>query len=618
MASKKGLSADEIAAILEEQVGLLEAEIYITPPDNPLLSDEDSGDEEETNFNHLSGNQLKAVSEARITKVVSGEIVTEEVQFFEELTSLEGFPGPNSSDPAPKSSNLEPVPEASTSQEKKKKKPIRKWVRTDIKEVQSKTWTLPQFMGEDMSPVQIFELFFDDVVVKMLVDFTNIYARQAGDMTFELTLDEMRIFLAILLLTGYNPLPRYKMYWEMSDDCHNEAVSKAISRGRFEKITKYLHMCDNTNLSASDKFAKNEKYDFFFDNFFTSLSLLDELKERGCTGTGTVRSNRVENAPLKESTVLKKMPRGSFDQLTDTNSGTTLIRYHDNSIVTIASNRNGVHPTGKSKRYSRSDNRYIEVVAPSAIISYNSFMGGVDRLDENISKLRIHFRMKKWYYQLFAFPINVSINNAWLIYRQMPRYKERPLDLLGFTRQVTNCYFQKYSARMIIGRPLRNPKSIDKRVLDDVRYDRIEHLISPLGKQGRCGQCKKNTTKKCCKCNIPLHANCFTKFHLKYHVLATNTIFFVTCVNREKGVPRQFDLLPLTPIKVFPGDVIMACDVVTLEKSVQSLALCTPSSTTIVKIMSSFSRSPPPIEYPNLPIPAGGGIVHLHPLSTAV
>nr|CAD7266215.1 unnamed protein product [Timema shepardi] len=378
------LSADEIAAILEEPVGLLEAEIYITPPDNPLLSDEDSGHEEETNFDHLSGNQLKAVSEARITKVVSGEIVTEEVQFFEELTSLEGFPGPKSYDPAPKSRILDPVSEASTSQEKKNKKPIRKWVRKDIKDVQSKTWTLPQFMAEDM--------------------------------TFELTLGEMRIFLAILLLTGYNPLPRYKMYWEMSDDGHNEAVSKAISRGRFENITKYLHMCDNTNLSASDKFAKNEKYDLFFDDFFTSLSLLDELKERGCTGTGAVRSNRVENAPLKESTVLKKCQE--------------------------------VHLIRKSKCYSRSDNRYIEVVTPSAIISCNSFMGGVDRLDVNISKLRIHFRM------LFAFPINVSINNAWLIYRQMPRYKEQPWDFLGFTRQVTNFYFQKYSARKITRNPL--------------------------------------------------------------------------------------------------------------------------------------------------------------------
>nr|CAD7576640.1 unnamed protein product [Timema californicum] len=82
--------------------------------DSPMISDEDSEDEEEINFDHLSENQLKAVSEARITKV----------QFFEELTSLKGFPCPKSLGPAPKSINLEPAPESSTSQDKKKKRPI--------------------------------------------------------------------------------------------------------------------------------------------------------------------------------------------------------------------------------------------------------------------------------------------------------------------------------------------------------------------------------------------------------------------------------------------------------------------------------------------------------------
>nr|CAD7588449.1 unnamed protein product [Timema genevievae] len=38
----------------------------------------------------------------------------------------------------------------------------------------------------------------------------------------------------------------------------------------------------------------------------------------------------------------------------------------------------------------------------------------------------------------------------------------------------------KYSARMIMGRPLRNPKSIDKRVLDDVRA--VSELC--LGREG--------------------------------------------------------------------------------------------------------------------------------------
>nr|CAD7430234.1 unnamed protein product [Timema monikensis] len=47
----------------EEIMGLLVVEIYIFPPDNPLLSDEDSGNEKEINFDHLSGNQPKAISE---------------------------------------------------------------------------------------------------------------------------------------------------------------------------------------------------------------------------------------------------------------------------------------------------------------------------------------------------------------------------------------------------------------------------------------------------------------------------------------------------------------------------------------------------------------------------
>lgn len=502
--------------------------------------------------------------------------------------------------------------DVTTSNKQKEKKLQRKWVSQDIEEGPPKSWSLPEYMEKDMSPTELFELFYDDDIINMIVEFTKHYAHTHGDVSFDVTYQDMKLYLAILLLTGYNPLPRYKMYWETSDDCHNKAVSNAMPRGKFEKISKYLHVCDNANLSKDDKFAKvrplwnklnerwlkfynNEKmlcideamvpyfgrhstkqhmmgkpvrfgykvwclctrlgyliqgepyqgaatgntrpelgiglggsvvldlisvlpatiggYDLFFDNFFTSLNLLDELKARECTGTGTVRNNRVQNAPMIDPKILKKEERGSFHQKTDKESGITLVRFHDNSIVTMASNRNGVAPLGKAKRYSRSDKKHIDVPMPAVIASYNAYMGGVDRLDENIGKLRVNYRMKKWYYQLFAFPLNVSVNNAWLLYKQMGMSKKRPLDLLAFTRYITNTYFQKYSRNTPLGRPLRLPKAVDKRVIDDVRYDKVDHMIAPLGKQGRCGQCKKNSTKKCQKCNIPLHANCFTLFH---------------------------------------------------------------------------------------------------------
>lgn len=122
---------------------------------------------------------------------------------------------------------------------------------------------------------------------------------------------------------------------------------------------------------------------------------------------------------------------------------------------------------------------------------YNQYMGGVDRLDENVSKLRIGVRGKKWYWQLLMFPINVSVNNAWLLFRWTNTYKTKRLDLLSFTREISLTYLKKYSSRLTLGRPIQNVSAVDKRVTMAVRFDNIGHLISKGDKQTRCGECKK-------------------------------------------------------------------------------------------------------------------------------
>ena len=66
----------------------------------------------------------------------------------------------------------------------------------------------------------------------------------------------MRLFLATILLTGYVPLPRRKLYWENSPDVHNEALSNAMSRNRFEDILSNLHFSDNLKLDPNDKMTK--------------------------------------------------------------------------------------------------------------------------------------------------------------------------------------------------------------------------------------------------------------------------------------------------------------------------------------------------------------------------
>ena len=73
--------------------------------------------------------------------------------------------------------------------------------------------------------------------------------------------------------------------------------------------------------------------DFFF---FTSPNLLPILKAKGIAATGTVKINRVKNAPLRPIKKMEKLERGAFDVVTDKNTNLTLVRWKDNKVATVA------------------------------------------------------------------------------------------------------------------------------------------------------------------------------------------------------------------------------------------------------------------------------------------
>lgn len=103
----------------------------------------------------------------------------------------------------------------------------------------------------------MFQLFFDEEVLQYLVDQTNLYApRDQSDHSFSTDIDEMLLFLSILLISGYNPIVRKRMYWELNPDSFNEAISKAMPRRRFEILLKYLHLADNASLPTDDRMGK--------------------------------------------------------------------------------------------------------------------------------------------------------------------------------------------------------------------------------------------------------------------------------------------------------------------------------------------------------------------------
>ncbi|KAF2881459.1 hypothetical protein ILUMI_24711 [Ignelater luminosus] len=162
-------------------------------------------------------------------------------------------------------------------------------------------------------------------------------------------------------IPGYVCVPRRDMYWKRSPDSTHDLIANAMSRNRFRFIMQNLHCSNNANLDIQDKFSKvrplidatnqrfidlapqeesmgssttiqdkykqfgvgasivlqfvdtlenkasNISYDIYFDNFCTTLQLLEELKSRGHEGTGTIRENRLgKDCKIMVSDTLKK------------------------------------------------------------------------------------------------------------------------------------------------------------------------------------------------------------------------------------------------------------------------------------------------------------------------
>ncbi|XP_071057026.1 piggyBac transposable element-derived protein 3-like [Onthophagus taurus] len=57
----------------------------------------------------------------------------------------------------------------------------------------------------------------------------------------------------------------------------------------------------------------DKKFHLFFDNFFTSIPLIEKLTDCNFYATGMVRENRLKDISLIDSKLIKKQRRGSYD-----------------------------------------------------------------------------------------------------------------------------------------------------------------------------------------------------------------------------------------------------------------------------------------------------------------
>lgn len=120
-----------------------------------------------------------------------------------------------------------------------------------------------------------------------------------------------------------------------------------------EKKSKHLEL-----LLPKDYYIEflPQKCIVYIDNYFNSLPLLKTLSENGINCKGTTHNDRVEKAPLHD---MKRDPRGSYHALQDDRNWITLIKWHGNSVVTVATNicNDNVLGLGKCSRGSKNQKK---------------------------------------------------------------------------------------------------------------------------------------------------------------------------------------------------------------------------------------------------------------------
>lgn len=463
-----------------------------------------------------------------------------------------------------------------------------------------------------LAAYELFENFFDNDLLNMIAKESSKYAAHLGKADPEISVAELKVYIAILIISGYSVQSRFESYWSNDPDLRNELICSSMRKNRFKQITQFLHFEDMTKPNVSDKIWKlrpltdhlkakmlkhfhpeqnlsydesmieyygrhgmkqylkdkpipfgykvwslcttsgylanfeiyqgknprsktlyEEKYgkciaplfnmiddfddhvralpfSFYFDNLFTGIPALLQMKSLGYNATGTIRQNRLpNNCPLKQKKKeVSKQGRGFMAAKSVEGLDVHVTQWVDNSVVNVASTMYGINPVTKALRYSSADKKKVEVPRPLVVGKYNQYMGGVDCMDQNISLYRIGIHGKKWWSCIFTWMIDVAIQNAWQLHRVA--HPEKPQ--LDFRREIVLFYCRHHG---VASKSTGNRK---RKILDEdptsSRFDNISHWPRPTPKRRRCAKsCGASPKTICAKCDVGLCVKCFESYH---------------------------------------------------------------------------------------------------------
>ena len=107
------------------------------------------------------------------------------------------------------------------------------------------------------TPLDFYLYYMNDDIIDYIVDETNKHGAERNQDWNDITTDDWRVFLTMILQMGIVKLPTLRLYWSDRVAIGGRShMSHIMARNKFERILRNLHFVDNSKNNGDDRLYK--------------------------------------------------------------------------------------------------------------------------------------------------------------------------------------------------------------------------------------------------------------------------------------------------------------------------------------------------------------------------
>lgn len=261
----------------------------------------------------------------------------------------------------------------------------------------------------------------------------------------------------------------------------------------------------------------NLNHHFYYDRFFSSVKLAEDLLQQNTYSCSTIMPNRKGWPASLKSKAIKalKMKSGDVTMLQKGNLVATV--WKDKRPVILLSTNCNARMVTVSRR-APGGPKDIEI--PESVETYNQWMGGVDLTDQLHSYYTVIRKSRKYWRYMCWFFMDVAITNAWILWKLSHQPKIKGRD------RFSHLEFRKELIRQLSQGSVRKRKARASPSVEGIGKASEQHPgVRLAGSKKTCYQCSKDKRRNptgrtpetvwgCSICCVHLcKGHCFGKFH---------------------------------------------------------------------------------------------------------